>query len=125
MRYSARIYKTFLVLVFCWGTVCRAQGTIDTGTQRNGMHSCPVGQFVLGVHVAKNLLICATIPDNFGAEIVDKNTQEQGMHACPFGMAMTGLHANKNLLACAPLTNPPRSQFVDSTTQSMGMHACP
>jgi hypothetical protein len=113
-----------ILLMLGSASVIMAPGTIDKDTQRNGMHSCPAGEFVLGVHVAQNLLICAPLAGDFNAEIVDKETQEQGMHACPAGMAMTGLHANKNLLACVPLTNPPPARFVDTGTQSMGMHAC-
>ena len=125
--YSKQIYRTvqLSLLILFHASICSAQGTVDRGTQRNGMHSCPVGQFVLGVQAAENLLICAPLPGNFAAEIVDSGTQEQGMHACPTGMAMTGLQGSRNLLACAPLTNPPPSRFVDLTTQSMGMHACP
>ena len=125
MRAYYRKYALFSLLMLCYVPVCLAQGSIDTGTQRNGMHSCPVGRFVMGAQKAKNLLLCGPLPGNFGAEVVDKDTQEQGMHACPAGMAMTGLQAKKNLLACAPLTNPPPSRFVDSSTQDLGMHACP
>src|SRR5689334_20165141 len=94
----------FTVLLIFHASICLAQ-SVDRNTQRNGMHSCPAGQFVMGVQVTKNLLICASLPGNSAAEIVDKTTQEQGMHACPPGTAMTGLQASKNLLACAPLTN--------------------
>jgi hypothetical protein len=104
---------------------CSAQPTIDLSTQRNGMHSCPVGQFVMGAQVANNQLICAPQPGTFADEIVDTAHQEQGMHACPSGMGLTGLNAAKNLLACAPMAIPQGSRFVDSTTQQSGMHACP
>src|SRR5262245_26096606 len=68
--------------------VCMGQ-TIDTHTQRHDMHSCPLGQFVTGVHVNNNLLLCSSDFGDYPAseEIVDRNTQEQGMHACPEGMA--------------------------------------
>jgi hypothetical protein len=118
-------FALYASLVLGGASACWAQGTSDSGTQRNGMHSCPEGQFVMGAEVAKNLLLCESLPGNFAAEIVDSGTQDQGMHACPPGMTMTGLQASKNLLACAPLTNPPPSRFVDSSTQELGMHACP
>ena len=105
--------------------------TIDRGTQRNGMHSCPTGQFVVGVHVDKNWLQCS---GEFGSyspsdEIIDRTTirrrrnQVQGMHTCPVGMAMTGLHVTEERLACAPVSRSfPR--FVDIGTQRSGMHIC-
>ena len=100
---------------------------VDQDTQRNGMHSCPLGRFVVGVHVNRNLLLCS---DEFGGysslvEVIDRSTQVQGMHACPEGMAMTGLHVGKNLLACAPVARPPIARFIDSSTQRSGMHDCP
>jgi hypothetical protein len=99
----------------------------DTGTQRNGMHSCPVGAFVVGAHVNQNRFLCSTEFGGYseGQERVDMGeTQVQGMHACPEGMAMTGLHASKNWLACAPLEQAlPR--FVDLGTHRAQMHACP
>lgn len=106
--------------------------TVDRNTQRNGMHSCPQGQFVIGVRVDRNLLLCS---GEFGSytraqEIVQAGgasrveSQSHGMHACPEGMAITGLHVSRNLLACAPVARPPIPRFVDAGTQRSGMHAC-
>lgn len=125
MNIRGRLYVTVPCLILCFAIACSAQTTIDTDTQRNGMHSCPVGQFVMGAQIANNVLICAPLAGNFAAEIVDAHTQDQGMHACPPGMAMTGIHAGKNLLACVPLTITQGSRFSDLNTQQMGMHACP
>ncbi|MGH7543937.1 MAG: hypothetical protein ACREK7_08345 [Gemmatimonadota bacterium] len=110
----------------------RAQ-TIDHATQRNGMHSCPVGTFVTGVHLERNQLLCSS---GFGGyqnadEVVDHDTQMTGwhpdgdatMHGCPAGMVVTGVYGGE-LLNCAPLSRSP-SLFVDKKTQIMGMHACP
>ncbi len=107
--------------------------TIDYATQRNGMHSCPVGTFVVGVHLARNELLCSS---SFGSyqssdEVTDNSTQMTGwhpdgeatMHGCPAGMAVTGVYGG-DLLNCAPLSRSP-SLFVDMKTQIMGMHACP
>lgn len=107
--------------------------TVDTDTQRNGMHSCPPGQFVVGVRVDRNQLLCS---GEFGGytttqETVQQggarriNSQSHGMHACTEGMGMTGLHVTRNLVACAPIALPPIPRFVDTDTQRFRMHACP
>jgi hypothetical protein len=123
----------FMVLSFCLSVNSgRAAEILDQGTQRNGMHSCPVGMFVTGVHVERNKLLCADGYGNYSQETIDRNTQSQGMHACPRGLAVTGIHAGKNLLACAPFDES-RVEFgkagwapmVDKTTRRQGMHACP
>lgn len=114
------------------GTALWAQ-TIDRATQRNGMHSCPVGAFVMGVHLERNELLCSSSFGGYQAtdEVVDNSTQMTGwhpdgdgtMHGCPAGMAVTGVYGG-NLLNCAPLSRS-ASLFVDKKTQMMGMHACP
>jgi hypothetical protein len=114
------------------GSDVRGQSGIDRDTQRNGMHSCPLGKFVVGIRVDKNLLLCSgefggytgsqEIVQSGGVDKVD--TQSHGMHACPEGMAMTGHHVSRNLLACAPVARPPIPRFVDVGTQRSDMHAC-
>ena len=107
--------------------------TVDRDTQRNGMHSCPPGQFVVGVRVDRNLLLCSGEFSGYttAQEIVQEGgawkveSQSHGMHACPEGMGVTGVHVSKNMLACAPLARPPIPRFVDAGTQRSGMHACP
>lgn len=107
---------------------------VDNVTQRSGMHSCPVGNFVTGTHLDDNLLLCS---DDFGGyrpqdESVDRGTVRRGwhpegaetVHACPEGMAVTGIHWNRSLLACAPIRRI-RSLFIDKKMQRQGMHACP
>ncbi len=107
--------------------------TIDLATQRNGMHSCPVGAFVSGVHLSRNELLCSSSFGGYEAvdEVTDNSTQMTGwhpegngtMHGCPQGMGVTGVYGG-DLLNCAPLPISP-SLFVDKETQVMGMHACP
>jgi len=105
----------------------RGQAGVDRDTQRNGMHSCPPGFFVIGVHVETNLLLCSREFGGYSSweEIIDRSTQVQSMHACPEGMAMTGLHVGRNLLACAPVARPPIPAFVDRRNQNNSMHGCP
>src|SRR2546425_305089 len=95
MRRDHVIFELLLGLMFGLfaNAVCMGQ-TVDTNTQRHDMHSCPLGQFVTGVHVDNNLLLCS---NSFGSyslsqEVVDSSTQSYDMHACPEGMAMTGYH---------------------------------
>src|SRR5262249_30353795 len=87
---------------------------IDTHTQWNKIHSCgppsdPEGEFVTGVHVKNNLLLCSNefaIPNIGSKEYVDgtnKPLRQIGdkfvsIHQCPVGFAVTGIHVDRNLL---------------------------
>jgi hypothetical protein len=78
--------------------VAKANEISDKGTQSNGMHSCPLGRFVTGVHVDRNQLLCADGYGNYtaGLEIVDGDdeppTRRDNMHSCPDGRAVTSIH---------------------------------
>jgi hypothetical protein len=116
-----------ILLLLVIATATSAAESIDRNTQRHGIHSCPPGLFVVGVHVDNNMLLCG---DVFGTylstnEIIDTSTVVQGMHSCPEGMAMTGLHVERNLLGCAPISSSSRARMIDVVTQRNGMHACP
>lgn len=112
--------------------------TIDRNTQRNGMHSCPPGQFVVGVHVRDNLLLCSTEYGSYRSQDervypirddVERNLV-QGMHACAGG-AMTGLHVQDNKIACAPVPLTIRGirRYVDADNNArvdnIRIHTCP
>ncbi len=74
---------------------------VDTFTERKGMHACSAKpkSVVVGIHVEKNLLLCAgDFPPH--KEIIDTSTERNGMHSCPVGRFVVGHHANKNLLLC-------------------------
>jgi hypothetical protein len=43
----------------------------DPGTQRDGMHACPVGQAMTGAHVDTNVVLCNTSAGPLGTEPVD------------------------------------------------------
>ena len=130
---NARGSIVFTVLCCCLNVNSgRAAEILDQGTQRYGMHSCPVGMFVTGIHGQRNQLLCADGYGNHSQETIDRNTHSQGMHACPRGLAMTGIHAGKNLFACARVDES-RVEFgkagwaprVDQSIRRQGMHACP
>jgi hypothetical protein len=113
-------------------------GDNEPVTARNGMHTCPIGWFMVGAHIGLNDFLCS---NEFGSytrssEIVDGNvhpTIRFGMHACPTGYAMTGYHFGLNLLSCARLRNPGGSVVLtydvngdnEPVTVRGGMHACP
>lgn len=89
---------------------------LDTGTQRNGMHVCPVGSLMRGLHVDRNLLACisvpglaVTLPRDAGFvpfdEFVDTGTQDGVMHVCGSNgtglqFAMAGIRADQNRFTC-------------------------
>ena len=82
--------------------------SIDTGTMRNGMRSCPIGQFVVGVDFNGNRLLCSNQPvTNSSApytasfEITDMTTTRLGLKACPENFGMTGLSVVNNKVSCA------------------------
>src|SRR5438445_11058271 len=55
MRRDHVLFELYLGLMFglLAHAVCMGQ-TVDTHTQRHDMHSCPLGQFVTGMHVDTN-----------------------------------------------------------------------
>jgi hypothetical protein len=83
-------------------------GFDDWYTQRSGMHACPVGTAMMGIHTADNVLRCS-IPTNktllIGTEYVESSIQRAGMNTCPKGWVMTGVHASSNLFLCTQLGN--------------------
>lgn len=116
----------------------------DKHTQRNEMHSCgtptdPAGEFVTGVHVKKNWLLCSDefdTPRVGGTENFRNKTELWQIEdrfvpilQCLPGSAVTGIHVDRKALACAPIIPPitmPLTYFPDrGVTQREGMHACP
>lgn len=98
--------------------------------QEDGMHSCPVGYAIAGLHEDNNYLLCAKI-ETTGEKLIDRSgaTQRADMHACPNGWVARGVHIAGNHLICAKPKNQIISHFVDgdneSPAQLHGMHVCP
>lgn len=71
-------------------------------TQRNGMHACPPGMGITGLHAANNWLSCAPILGGISSEQLDgpPPTQRENMHACPPGRVLTGVHLGNNQFIC-------------------------
>jgi hypothetical protein len=93
--------------VFKCAPIAGTPGTVnlDTGTQRNNMHSCPSNQVMVGVNPATNHLACQPVPSsNVVTERVDLGTQDEfPMHVCdalvPLS-GMSGIDISGNRLAC-------------------------
>jgi hypothetical protein len=116
-------------LQFLTGTTPPDQ--LDYGTQCGaGMHCCPAGKAMGGIHVNRNDFICRDVlPPAFESCFNDTGTQRQNMHACPAGNYMRGVHIANNWLTCCHDTRNPAvlrftSEVVDSGTQVQGIHAC-
>ncbi|MGZ5483170.1 MAG: hypothetical protein ACXWID_14435, partial [Pyrinomonadaceae bacterium] len=138
MTFTSLRHLLVAAAIVVFGHLCASdvRCQIDRDTQRHGMHSCPPGQFVIGVHVRQNLLLCS---QSFGTydlddEIIDsggdgsRGTQVRGMHACPDGMAITGLHVRDNKFLCAPVERA-TPRYVDASNNSqvegVSIHTCP
>ena len=66
--------------------------------QSHGMAACPPGTAMIGLHAARNVLLCAPLPTTDW--FVDPHTQRQRMHACPEGSVMVGIHVGRNNFLC-------------------------
>jgi hypothetical protein len=103
---------------------------LDTATQRDVwqvplptksgghtvMHTCELGQVMIGFHASKNLLACAWPKPGTSpfVEVLDLNTQDplmppagsnavppgKRMHTCPSTRVMNGIHLGKNQWSC-------------------------
>jgi cephalosporin-C deacetylase-like acetyl esterase len=103
----------------------------DYGTQENGMHVCPDGWGMIGIHDANNQFLCAKVPSADISCRVDpalgaNPTQRDGIHACPTGFYMQGAHVGDNRFTCCQSPAVPiSSEVVDQNNQVEGMHGCP
>jgi hypothetical protein len=115
------------LLVASVTTFTQAEEIVDRGTARQGMHACPVGMYMTGIHVGNNWLLCESISPGYAEseEHPDTTTVDFNMHVCPSGTAMTGIHVGNNLLLCAPLRDGSSLRYVDTSTSRQNMHACP
>jgi hypothetical protein len=116
-------------------------GDNEPPTQLNGMHTCPPGFLVAGVHVAQNLLLC-TGPLEYALDFPARQswgvrTDNQfafdggSMHWCGTGSAVRGVHVDGNGFNCQSFDVITESYFgefgapeIDRATQRSGMHAC-
>jgi cephalosporin-C deacetylase-like acetyl esterase len=102
----------------------------DYGTQENGMHVCPNGWGMIGIHDSNNQFLCAKVPSTNITCRVDpapgaSPTQRDGMHACPLGFYMQGAQVNDNRFTCCQSPAVPiSSEVVDQHNQVEGMHGC-
>lgn len=85
--------------------------------QSHGMAACPPGKAMVGLHAARNVLLCA--PLQMTDLFVDSHTYRttgsgrpigrpmSGMHTCPKGSVMVGIHDARDLLLCGRVAIPP------------------
>jgi hypothetical protein len=98
----------------------------DHGTQCNGMHCCPAGYAMMGVHGNNNDLLCYPVGAAGDTCHVDNGTQRHGMHACPQGQYLRGVHEGQNKLTCCQHAGARFArEAVDTSTQLQAMHGCP
>jgi hypothetical protein len=69
--------------------------------ESHGMAACPPGKAMVGLHVGRNVLLCAPLQtrDLFVDEYTQTSTGLR-MHRCPEGSVMVGIHVGRNLLLC-------------------------
>jgi hypothetical protein len=97
----------------------------DLSTARHDMHTCPIGQYVVGAHGPKNLLLCANYqpPYSPAEEFVERTSRKEGMIVCPDGNAMTGWHARDDEIVCAPIQGFSERQVFEGQVRQ-GTFAC-
>jgi hypothetical protein len=120
-----------------------SEALADYGTQRDGMHACPLGQFMWGAHFDNNVFECrftgstysvrdetvigphpvadpgvgSTTPGLLADQIRYENLASHVPVSCPYGSAMTGYHAGSRLAICAPLFGRRILAFYDDGSQ--------
>jgi hypothetical protein len=87
----------------------------------NGMHCCPNGKAMSGLHIGENTLECRALTGAtdvcFIQDLDNRFFQVEGqwVPSCPGGTYMKGYNANGNLATCCnfPTSNYPTSRFLD------------
>ncbi len=114
-------------------------------TIRDGMHSCRVGYYAVGIHYTDKKLLCSNeIGSGYSADderisfdnlvnytfvpVFDSQGKYTGsspvaMRVCPRGFAATGIHVDKGLIKCAPAAI--NYTYFDFNSRRYGMAACP
>jgi hypothetical protein len=120
-------------------------GDNEPVTVINGMHACPPGFLVTGVHVDSNLLLCTGYFGNFldfpvRADFGISSTNQfpfdgTTMHFCESAGIVAGVHVAGNGFNCQTLDSvavglngplgAPTLDRGNSPTVRAGMHACP
>ncbi len=120
-------------------------GDDEPVTVVNGMHACPYGFLVTGVHVDRNLLLCTgyfgdflnfPVRADFGITPTNQFPFDgTSMHWCEPGGIVAGVHVAGNGFNCqtldrvavglrGPLGAPTLDRGTNPTVRA-GMHACP
>ena len=115
-------------------TEALASGTIYDGPGQNtynvcnGMHCCPVGWAMVGIHVGDNIFSCREAISNPQHEYcyVDRGTVRDGMHACGEGYYMKGANIGQNTFTCCldAWGDSTGTEDVNTSTNDGYMHTC-
>ncbi len=99
----------------------------------NGMHCCPSGYTMAGIHVGDNVLRCRFAGGmNINQCYLDGPSQPTytvqtvngtAVHTCANSYAMVGINVSANLFTCCPYTENVR--FIDVSSSDGYMHICP
>ena len=120
-------------------------GDDEPVTVINGMHACPPGFLVTGVHVGRNLLLCTgyfgdfldfPVQADFGITATNQFPFDgTTMHWCEPGGMVAGVHVAANGFNCQTLDRvavgingplgAPTLDRGNAPTVRAGMHACP
>jgi hypothetical protein len=125
------------VLTFLTGQ--RPAQVLDWGTACNGMHCCPPGAAVAGVHPARDLLVCLrtdeAAPRSDGCFTVTGAVAGAGAgggqpRLCPAGSYLRGLDRRQRCLTCCPRASSraaaaPSATPVEAAGLAFGIRACP
>lgn len=144
MRTFLSILATAALLIFVGEPPAtafeRVDGDDEPVTVRNGMHTCPRGYFVTGVHVANNDLLCnGYFGYTMNPEVVRSFRLIVGNRnfvRCGANEFVTGVHVGNQTLSCSSFAgsahgdyNPTLgAMFIDEPpgqTVRANMHACP
>ncbi len=91
--------------------------TCRTYTQVGGVHRCPLGSAMTGVHFGMNMFRCRQIqpPQNEGSCISLTNSTRNSMAACTENNYLAGFNVSSNAPLCCPYpsNNKPTSSRID------------
>ena len=98
----------------------------------NGMHCCPAGFAMAGIHVGNNLFSCRSAfadPSQVASRegcYVDTSTQRSGIHACATNYYMKGVDVSSNRFTCCNdrYRTVRGSDHVDRAEAGEDMHRC-
>lgn len=93
----------------------------------NGMHCCPIGYAMVGIHAGDNVFACRQAMVDSSHEVcTTQTTVRQGMKACLDGYYMRGANLGSNTFTCCKDVHGQAmgQEGVDYNTNDGYMHTC-